>query len=351
MERRSSIKGVTFLGILLLASHGFAAGAQRILKGIFEPEMIKIDGESLFVVEGANVLECSLKDLRIVRRFGGKGEGPGELKTLDFWYNKVTILPDRVFVDGFDKIIDFAKDGRLIREIKKPAGIDHVIPVGDGFVAAKLDQFAGGVQYQSLALYDAGLRFRKELCRQVSPIQANGQKTEMIPDVLNFAVWEDRVYVEKSREGFVIDVFDAQGARAARIAHPHEKVRVTEAAKGEALERFKSDPFVKRMGYEKFKIYSEFVWPESMPPITDFDVSDGRIYARTPQTAGDRERWVILDRTGRILGRSDLPRIDTAPLMASLYGVTYYAIHGGKLYFIKDNETTDEWELFVEEIR
>ena len=198
----------------------------------------------------------------------------------------------------------------MVREIKKPAGIDHVIPFGDGFVAAKLDQFAGGVQYQSLALYDAGLRFRKELCRQVSPIQANGQKTEMIPDILNYAVWGDRVYVEKSREGFVIEVFDAQGARIARIAHPHEKVPVTEAAQVEALDRFKSDPFVKRMGFEKFKLYSEFVWPKAMPPIKDFDVSDGWIYVRTPVEVGDKERWIILDLTGRILSRADLPRID-----------------------------------------
>ena len=101
MKRRSSIKGAAFLGILLLASRGAAAGGQRILKGIFEPEMIKVDGESLFIVEGANILEYSLKDLRIVRRFGGKGEGPGELKVLDFWYNKAAILPDRVFVDGY----------------------------------------------------------------------------------------------------------------------------------------------------------------------------------------------------------------------------------------------------------
>jgi hypothetical protein len=351
MKRRTSITWAACLGILLLAPYGVTTGRQRILPGIYEPEMIKVDGGSLFIVEGANVLELALEDLRIKRRFGGKGEGPGELKALDYWYNTVTILPERVFLDGYDKVVFFAKDGRCVREEKKPVGIDHVVPAGDGFVGAKLDQFAGGVQYQSVSLYDSSLRLRKELCRQVSPIQANGQKTEMIPDVLNFAVWEDRVYVEKSREGFVIDAYDFQGRPVARIKHPHERIAITDALKNESLERFKSDPFVRRMGFEKFKIYSEFVWPEAMPPIRDFAVSDGKIYVRTPKTIGGMERWIVMDLSGRTLGEVDLPRIDTAPLMASLYGVTYYTIHGGKLYFIKDNETTDEWELFVEEIK
>lgn len=349
MKKRSSIKGVALLGLILLASRGAAAGPQRTLKGIFEPEMITVSGDSLYVVEGANVLEYSLKNLRLERTIGGKGEGPGELKVLDFWYNTVTILPESIFLDGYDKVVYFSKDGRAIREAKKPVGIDHVVPVGDGYVAAKLDQFAGGVQFQSLSLYDSNLGFRNELCRQVSPIQANGRKTEMIPDVLNFSVWEDRIYVEKSREGFVIEVFDARGKRISRIERPHERIPVTEGRKTESLERFKSDPFVKRMGFEKFKIYSEFVWPEAMPPIRDFTVADGRIYVRTPRSAGGTDRWVLLDLTGRSLGGAELSRIDAAPLMASLYGVTYYAIHDGKLYFLRDNEKTDEWELFIEE--
>jgi hypothetical protein len=65
----------------------------------------------------------------------------------------------------------------------------------------------------------------------------------------------------------------------------------------------------------------------------------------------NREGWEILDLQGRPEGDADLPRVDTAPLMVHLYGVNYHAVRDGKLYYIKDNEKTNEWELHVEEIK
>jgi len=352
------IAALTFLPFGILPAIPEASGfgpqvpwSQRALKGVFEPEMIAVAGQELYVVEGAQISVFSLEDLALVRTFGRKGDGPGEFKEEDFWYNTVTVLPDGVFVDGYDKVAYFTKDGRFLREAKKPVGISQVVPFGKGFVASKLDHLEGEVQYQCLYLYDANLKFQKELARQESWIQAMGRKTEMIPDVLNFSVWGDRLFVEKSREGFVIDVFDVQGTRLSRIESQQEKIPVTKDRQDEALETFKTDPFVKRMGYEKFKIFSEFVWPKVLPPIRDFAVADGRIYVRTSKTTGEKEAWVILDPEGRPVGRADLPQVDAAPLMAHVYGVHYYAVGGGKLYFLKDNAKTDEWELFIEEIQ
>jgi hypothetical protein len=324
---------------------------QRALRGIFEPEMIAVAGEELYVVEGAQISVFSLKDLAFVRTFGRKGEGPGEFKEADFWYNTVTVLPDAIFVDGYDKVAYFSKDGRFLREAKKSVGISQVVPFGKGFVASKLDHLEGDVQYQCLYLLDANLKHQKELARQESWIQAMGRKTEMIPDVLNFSVWGDRLFVEKSREGFVIDVIDVQGTRLSRIESEQEKIPVTRDRANQALEEFKTDPYVKRMGFEKFKSFSEFVWPKVLPPIRDFTVADGKIFVRTSKTFGGKESWVILDLKGRPVGRTDLPRVDAAPLMAHVYGVHYYAVAGGKLYFLKENAKTDEWELFVEEIK
>ena len=340
------------LALVILGPGGAAVGAaQRTLTGVFEPEMIRIADGSLYIVEGANVLVYSLSDLRLKTKIGGKGEGPGELKVLDYWYNTLTVLPEHLFLDGYDKVVYFSKDGRFVKQMKKPIGIGKMAPLGSRFIGAKLDHLEGNVHYECLYLYDSDLKFIKELCRQESPIQSMGRKTEMIPDVLNFSVWENRVYVERSREGFVIDVFDEQGSRIARIERPSEKIGVSKSHRDESLEKFKSDPFVKRMGFEKFQAFSQFVWPEVLPPIKDLTTADGFIYVRTSKTLGDLEHWEILDLQGRPQGDADLPRIDTAPLMVHLYGVNYYAVRDGKLYYIKDNEKTDEWELHVVEIK
>jgi hypothetical protein len=345
-----------FLSFLLalavvFAPGGASAGDKRTLAGVFKPEMITIAGDELYVVEGAAILVYSLDGLRLVRKFGRTGEGPGEFRAADFWYNTVTVLPESVFVDGYDKAVTFSKDGTFLRESKKPLGISRMIPVGDNFVGVKLDHLEGDVQYQCLCLYNSKGTFLQELCRQESPVQSMTRKTEMIPDVLNFSVWADRIYVEKSREGFVIEVYDSRGAPLRRIENPDEKIRVTQDHKNEALEKMKTDPFVKRLGFEKFKSFSEFIWPEAWPSIMDFSVTDGKIYVRTSKALEEKERWVLLDLLGRRLGWADLPRVDAAPFMAALNGVHYYALHNHKLYFLKDNEKTEAWELFVEEFK
>jgi hypothetical protein len=324
---------------------------KRALAGVFEPGMIKIADGRIYVVEGAKILAFSLSDLSPVAQFGRQGEGPGELKVTDFWYNTMTILPGEIFIDGYDKAVHFSKEGRFIKEVRKPVGISQLVPVGNNFVAVKLDDIEGGVQYQRLSLYDSNLEFVKELSRQKSPIQSLSRKTEMIPDVLNFSVWEEKIFVETSRAGFVIDVFDNRGNRLYQITKPYKKIPVTQDHKQEAIETFKNDPFVRRIGFEEFEKFSEFVWPDSLPAIKDFMVVDGRIYIRTSRVLNGKEHWMILDLKGQSLGEAYLPRLETEPLMANLSGVHYYTIHENCLYFLGYNEDTEGWELHTERIK
>ena len=324
---------------------------RRTLAGVFEPEAIRVAGDELYVVEGAVVLVYSLKDGRLIRKIGGPGQGPGELQPINSWYNTVTVLPDGLFVDGYDKTILFSRDGRLLKEARKPLGTSRMVPVRENFAAVNLDHLEGDIQFQRLLLYDSKGALLKELARQESPVQSMTRKTEMIPDVLNFGVWEDRIYVEKSREGFVLDVFDDRGAFQHRIEKKYENIAVTKDHQSEAIERFKTDPFVKQIGFEEFKRFSQFIWPRTLPAIRDLQVADGRIYARTYETRDGKDLWQIMDLKGGALKTVDLPRVDSAPLMASLCGVNYLAIHDHMFYFLKDNEQTDEWELFVEKIK
>lgn len=324
---------------------------RRTLAGVFKPEAIRVGGDVLYVVEGATVLVYSLKDGRLVRKIGGPGQGPGELPPVDSWYNTVTVLPEGLFVDGYDKTVLFSKDGRLLKEARKPLGASRMIPVGENFAAVDLDHLEEDVQFQRLLLYDSKGTLLKELARQESPVQSMTRKTEMIPDVLNFAVWDNRIYVERSREGFVLDVFDDHGAFQYRIEKKTKRIAVTKAHQSEAIEQFKTDPFVKQIGFEEFKKFSQFIWPRTLPAIRDLMAADGRIYARTSETRGGKDRWLVMDSKGTTLKSVDLPRVDSAPLMASLCGVNYLAVHDHTFYFLKDNERTDEWELFVEKIK
>jgi hypothetical protein len=123
---------------------------------------------------------------------------------------------------------------------------------------------------------------------------------------------------------------------------------VTREHRGAALERIKSDPFVKRLGFERFESVSTLVWPETWPAIRDLAVADDLIYVRTPQGRDGRETWMILTLDGADAGRADLNCVDDAPFLATLSGVLYHAVYDGHLYVIRNNERTDDWELFIE---
>ena len=336
------------LAWLAVQPGGLFSRQQKVLAGVFEPEMMTIADDKLYIVEGPNILVYSLRDLSLSRKFGRQGEGPGEFKPADYWYNTVTVLPDHILVDGFDKLVYFSKDGRFLREAKKPIGLSRMVPIGNCFAAVRLEHIEGDVQYHCLLLYDANGKPLKELCRQESPVQQMTRKMEMIPDVLNFAVWEDKIFVEKSREGFVLEIFNSRGDFLYRIEKKIEKIPVTKIHQDDAIEGFKTDPFLKRLGFEEFKRLSMFVWPKTLPPIRDFAVEDGKIYVRTSLSREEKENWMVLDLKGETLFRADMPCLDNAPLLARLNGVHYYTINGHKLYFLRDNPKTDEWELFIE---
>jgi hypothetical protein len=353
-ERRTRLKRslmpIVCLILALQARAGSPVG-QNTLTGVFMPEMITIAGDTLYVVEGPEVLAYSLKDRGLLRKIGGRGEGPGEFRAADYWYNTVTVLPDAILVDGFDKTVRFSKEGKLINEARKPVGFSRMVPVGENFVAVKLEHFEKELQFHCLHLLNAKGEFLKELGRQESPVQQTTRAFEMIPDVLNFAVWDDKVFVEKSREGFVLEIYDSRGERIGRIERKAERTPVTDADRNEAVEAVKTIPFVKRAGFEEFKRMSTLVWPDALPAIRDFAVAGGKIFVRTSKRRGDRENWLVLDMRGEILSDVYLPRVENAPLLATLNGVHYYAVHDARLYYLKADEATDDWGLFIAEFK
>ena len=131
------------------------------LPEVLKPEMIQVCENDLFVVERATIYNFSLIDLKLKKKIGKKGEGPGELKVDGFWYNTVTVRPDHLFIDAPDKIIYFSREGEFLKEKKKPANVFQVIPVAENFVGIIQIQVEDKIQYQSVNLYDSNFNFKK----------------------------------------------------------------------------------------------------------------------------------------------------------------------------------------------
>ena len=73
----------------------------------------------------------SLKDHTLIKKFGGRGEGP-----MEFMGNNINLLPypDHIIVNSQGKITYWTKAGEFVKEVKCPfaAGVE---PCGDAFVS------------------------------------------------------------------------------------------------------------------------------------------------------------------------------------------------------------------------
>jgi hypothetical protein len=346
------MKNKYFIFIILLFTTGLVL-AENLgpLPDVLKPEMIRVSGDQLFIVQGPEIFNFSLKDMKLLRTFGRKGEGPGELKVSSIWYNSLAVRPDFLFVDSMDKFIYFSRNGELIKETRKPPEAQQAIPVGKNFLGINQVHIEDKVQYQVLYLFDSSFKKIKELFKQKATAQSVTRTTELIADVMDFQVWENKIFIERSREGFIIDVFDGSGKKLYRIQKEIEKIPVTGKHREAAENKFKQDPFIREIGFENFKRnMGEFIYPDYFPPIQNLDVSGGKIYARTFKTEKGKEECIVMDLKGNILGRKYLPVVDRAPFVAYMVGIRYYTIHNNKYYYLKENEEAEVWELHVEKL-
>ncbi|UCH96610.1 MAG: hypothetical protein JSV88_07105 [Candidatus Aminicenantes bacterium] len=344
---------------LILASLGFPEIVGP-LPEIMKPDNIAVYENELAVVEGAEISLYSLKDLKLKRKFGQKGEGPGELQVYtNVFYNKVSVFPDYIFVVGYTKFIFFSREGKFMKERKKHFLVVQAVPTGENFVVkrVRIDN-DNKTMLNCISLYNSQMQEVKELyCQKfVQQGQAPAAKLDMIMDLLNFKVYDDKVFIEKSPKGFVIEVFDLKGNRLYQIEKDYEKIKVTEAHKKETIERFKEDPRI-RVGinqvgsWNELKKFFTMTFADFFPAMQSLDISNQKIYVQTSKVVDNKSEYVIMDLKGKVIKRVYLPWFENTPMMSKILGAKLHTIYDDKLYYLLENENEEEWELHVEEIK
>ena len=357
------MKRIILIILLLLVTFLTAPAIKLgVLKDVLKPESICVWGDELYVVEGATIHCFSLTDLKPIKTFGKAGEGPGEMRILPFWPIQITLTQDCVFAENMDKFIFFSKQGNLINEQKKMKRLFKVLPVKENY-AARTFPFEGNdkKQYEALKLLNKKMEDEKELFRQSVPVLDREGTVKMFPDSMNFCVYGDNIFVERSTEGFRIDVFDSQGNKLYEIKKPYEKTLVTEEYKKTAEASLKESllhkkvgvfvPFhIMESGWDAFKKWALLDYPEYLPPIRDFLVKNDKIYVQTYVQQKGQEQYVILDLKGEILKTVNLPRIKNASVFVYNtlgIGLRFYDFEKDRFIYIEENEDLEEWEVYV----
>jgi hypothetical protein len=336
---------------LLLLSPGLSGKKLGTLPDILKPELLKVSGERLCVLEGASISIFSSKDLTRTITFGKQGEGPGEMLTTPLISNNISVYPDYLFADGINKIIYYTYDGKMIREKRKNPQLIRLYPVGKNLVGARLVTEEKRV-FTAVILVDENLNEKKELYREQAFIsQANLNPVE---DSIHFVVYDDKIFIEESRKGFVIEIFDANGNKLSTIEKKEIKpITFTESHKKAIIEDIKSDPLMKLSGgWEEAKKRINIKYPDTFPVIKDILVANNKIYIQTFKQKDKKVEYIILDIKGKILKSRFLPKVIESTFFSRMLGkvTQFFDIENDKFYYLYENEDEEEWEVHVEEI-
>lgn len=344
---------VLILSLTVFAVMSVSAVGLGTLKGVMKPDMIEVFGNEIYVVEGSTISIYSLKGLSLIRKFGNPGEGPGELKQAFTYANRVIPAHDRIFVDSVDKVLYFSKEGKLISEKRKPFAIGQALPIGKNFVV-KRQKFDSDkkIVFITLGIFDSNMEEIKELFRQKFIQQ--GFAMDLIQDFLRFQVFDDKLFIEESPNGFVVEVFDSNGEKLYQIKKEYNEIEVTTADREAAETEIREDPMIKPQinaigGWAAAKKIFTFNYPDKFPAIQDIAVSNNKIYIRTSLIQDNKNEYFIMDLKGKILEKLYMPRLKKPDFKARLLGVKLNTIYNDRLYFIQENNS-EEWELHMIEM-
>lgn len=346
------MRKIGIMVLLLFIAHAVFAVKLGTLKDVLKPQMIDISGDKLYVLEnGARVSVYSLQDLSLIRKFGKTGEGPGEVNVSPFYVNSMTVSGDQIVVDSINKYLIFSTGGKLLKEMKKTPSDGKITAVGKNFVGGRLrPNKDSSTHSRCVTLYDSKMEVIKDLYCQEDIWQGN--KFTMVIDLIHFKVYDDKIFIEESPGGFLIEVFDSLGKKLYKIEKEYQQIRFTAKHKQELINEFNEEPFVKeRGGFDRLMGNTKKIYPDFFPPIQSVDISGKKLYIRTYKAKENKEEYIIMDLQGNIIKNVFLPRFRGVHLMAKLAGLKLHTIENDKLYYFIDNEETEEWELYVEEIK
>ena len=333
------MKKQAFIFLLLSLSFTlFASGAKVVpLPEILNAEQVAVDDNQVYFTEGTTIYIYSLKDFKLIKKFGKKGEGPREFMLATGMQININVQSEDLIVNSFGKISYFTKEGVYKKELKVTSLSFNFVPLGDRYLAAGL-AVKDGIRYLVINIFDAGLKKLKEIYRTKDFIQQSGDINPVKQSFAYYA-YDNKIFVAGS-EGFVIDVLDTTGKPLYSISRKdYQRVKLTGQNKKDMENSFKTNPQSKEL-YHLLK--DRIVYPEYFPAILNFYTSDGLVYVVSWEKKDGKFKFFIFGIDGKLKKEKYLP----VQLMDTFIPFPF-EIYNKKMYQVVVNEETDESELHI----
>lgn len=255
------------------------------------------------------------------QQIGQLGEGPGEYRVI--LAAGLSATGGIVLLDGaLQRQVEFTADGSVRSTVRRPLPAGFIMAEfvnGELWaVTAELDEPAEGGGMASLALVT--LESDEAPSRQIRPLPLEQPAFGIAdmrphPGLFEPQVWwaisPDGRIVHTKADRFGLDLYDPASAEDTKILVEATPRRVTPAEVERRLRGIGNPRMRSSVEAQAGRA------PEHHPAITGLRLFDnGQLWVReAPDAAGGRVRWVILERTGALVGAVTLPA-EASPLLA-----------------------------------
>lgn len=297
-----------------------------------KPVLIKVGENLICINEGEEVYLYDLNDFKLIKKFGRRGEGPGEFSS-DL---EINILKEKIMIESQGKLSFYSFTGDLIKEMRRLPKYRRLKLLEDRYIAAS-GILSNDVYHSVAIILDADFNELKTFYHDEARYHQQKQVTNFSTSWY-FDVSEKKCFIVGSSD-FKIDVFNKNGDSLYTISPKYERVKVSQEFIDAWFESIK-----KRRGMERYYSAKQRVrFPEFFPAILDLIVDSGHVYVLTFRRKQEKSEFFIFDLEGKLVKKTFLP----LKSLGNYVGVFFfpYCIKNNYLYQLIDNEEDEVWEL------
>lgn len=348
------IKKIFILFVLLLLFFSIVFSTKLAsLPDLMKPVNIEIDGEKIFVLDGVSVHVYSMSDYRLLTTFGKRGQGPGELVDDDEIPLQMRLLDGEIFLNSQTKIIQYSKEGRIIKEKSFPFVCLQIVPLGEGFAAARFGLDGEGALSINVILYDALLKPVKTLTYLEKDDMSKKRRIVIPTPYIYLHRADDKLLVTGgNHRDFCIEVFDDKGNPLEPVGVPYQRLALSHSFELELIEWLKTDS---RFSGVPAEVFQRLFFPSHLPAIRDVMVCNGMpghpgmIFVQTYKIENSLSEFFIFDFKGNLLKKVYLPIPSQSKV--KMNHQIMFTFYNNKYYYLMENLDTEEWEMHGEEIK
>lgn len=289
------------------------------LTDLLEARSIAVNKNIVFISGENSIHMYSLKDFKLLKKIGRKGNGPGEFNISP----RIRIYNDKLYtISHFNRVYVIDMKGEFLVEKKTEGFINLLIaPVGKNFVLYRFimkkvkNKMKTGI---AILLLDGNLKKIKDFSFKSSDPK---DKIRPVSYKSMFDIWNNKIYIADSSKGLYVEVFDSQGKKLKEFKSDYKKIKVSDSFKKQSMEDFKKQN--PRM------IKKEFEYPEYFPAFSHFYIFNGKLYFKTYEKKGNDILFRIFDTNGKELKSVFLPKSDIFTIDNDVY------------YYIDSDENED----------